>query len=191
MSSASGNRSRPPIVTFVGNSGVGKTTFLEQLIPVLKARGYRLAIIKHHGHDFQFDYPGKDTWRFTEAGGDIVVISSPVKLGLVEQVSGHERSLEEIAAIVGERVDLVLAEGYRQEGMPAIEVYRQAVSPQLISDPSRLLAIISEEPLDTPGLEVPQFWRNAASAVADLLERRFGLKPAQPPSEPESATPNG
>jgi molybdopterin-guanine dinucleotide biosynthesis protein len=27
-----------PVVSFVGNSGVGKTTFLEKLIPVLKDR---------------------------------------------------------------------------------------------------------------------------------------------------------
>jgi len=39
-----------PIVCVVGRSGVGKTTLLEKLIPMLKRRGYRVATIKHHGH---------------------------------------------------------------------------------------------------------------------------------------------
>ena len=33
-----------PVITFVGKSGTGKTTFLEQLIPVLKAQGLRIAV---------------------------------------------------------------------------------------------------------------------------------------------------
>ena len=42
----------PPIISFVRLSGTGKTTFLEKLIPVLKARGLRLALIKHDAHHF-------------------------------------------------------------------------------------------------------------------------------------------
>ena len=34
-----------PVITFVGKSGTGKTTFLEKLIPVLKANGLRLAVL--------------------------------------------------------------------------------------------------------------------------------------------------
>ena len=58
-----------PIITFVGKSGTGKTTLLEQLIPMLKARGLRLAVLKHDAHHFEMDKPGKDTYRFTTAGG--------------------------------------------------------------------------------------------------------------------------
>ena len=50
-----------PIITFVGKSGTGKTTLLEQLIPMLKARGLRLAVLKHDAHHFEMDKPGKDT----------------------------------------------------------------------------------------------------------------------------------
>jgi len=76
-----------PVISFVGNSGVGKTTFLEKLIVILKARGYRLAAIKHDVHEFEVDYPGKDSWRLTQAGADIVVLSSADKLALIERTS--------------------------------------------------------------------------------------------------------
>ena len=54
-----------PVITFVGLSGTGKTTFLEKLIPVLKDRGLRLAVLKHDAHHFEMDHPGKDTYRFS------------------------------------------------------------------------------------------------------------------------------
>ena len=65
-----------PIISIVGNSGAGKTTFLEKLIRQLKRRGYRVATIKHDTHNFQMDHPGKDTYRLAEAGSDIVMISA-------------------------------------------------------------------------------------------------------------------
>ena len=46
-----------PIITFVGKSGTGNTTLLEQLIPMLKARGLRLAVLKHDAHHFEMDKP--------------------------------------------------------------------------------------------------------------------------------------
>ncbi|MCG8401805.1 MAG: molybdopterin-guanine dinucleotide biosynthesis protein MobB, partial [Firmicutes bacterium] len=37
-----------PILSVVGWSGTGKTTFLEKLVTRLKERGYRVGFIKHH-----------------------------------------------------------------------------------------------------------------------------------------------
>ena len=44
-----------PVLAFVGYSGVGKTTLLEKLVTSLKARGLRLAVVKHDGHEFAAD----------------------------------------------------------------------------------------------------------------------------------------
>ncbi len=164
-----------PVVSIVGDSGVGKTTFLEKLVRELKARGYRVACIKHDVHNFDMDHPGKDTWRLTEAGSDIVVISSPRKLALIEQV-GEERPLEALAAAVRGRVDIVLTEGYRSAAALKIEVSRRAQGSQLTSRIDDLLAIVSDHPFD---LGTPQFGLDDAPAVADLLETRFDLTPSQ------------
>ena len=84
-----------PIITFVGKSGTGKTTLLEQLIPMLKARGLRLAVLKHDAHHFEMDKPGKDTYRFTAAGADVVTISNAEKFAMIEQPE-QELSLRDI-----------------------------------------------------------------------------------------------
>jgi len=104
-----------PVVSFVGNSGVGKTTFLEKLIPVLKDRGYRIASIKHDVHNFTIDYPGKDSWRLTQAGSDIVVLSAATKLAILETVEEERR----LAQVIGRRVHEVGGDAGAEEGAAA------------------------------------------------------------------------
>lgn len=160
-----------PVVSFVGNSGVGKTTFLEKLIGVLKARGYRVAAIKHDVHSFEIDYPGKDSWRLTRAGSDIVVLASREKLALVE-IPPEEPELDDLVGMVSDRVDIVLTEGYRGAAAMKIEVSRAAHSHALTARLDDLIAIVTDARFDYP---VPQFDLNDADSVADFLTRRFAL----------------
>ena len=53
-----------PILGFSAYSGTGKTTLLRQLIPLLKARGLRVSVIKHAHHHFELDFPGKDSSNY-------------------------------------------------------------------------------------------------------------------------------
>ncbi len=164
-----------PIISVVGNSGVGKTTFLEKLIPELKRRGYRVAAIKHDAHNFQMDHPGKDTYRLAEAGSDVVMISAAHKLALLEKVE-EERSLDDLAAIVSNRVDIVLTEGYRRAAKAKIEVSRREYGSELVAPPQDLLALVTDQQFH---LDIPHFGLDDAPGVADLLERRFELIPAK------------
>ena len=50
-----------PVIAFAAYSGTGKTTLIEQIILKLKARNYRLAVIKHDAHRFEIDKEGKDS----------------------------------------------------------------------------------------------------------------------------------
>ena len=163
-----------PVISFVGNSGVGKTTFLEKLISMLKARGYRVAAIKHDVHQFEVDYPGKDSWRLTRAGSDIVLLSSADKLALIEHPDA-ERTLDELVAMVDDRVDIALSEGYRGAGAMKIEVSRSAHSHEITARLDDLLAIVTDAAFD---YQVPQFGLEDAGGVADFLERRFSLVPS-------------
>ena len=159
------NPDTTPIITFVGKSGTGKTTFLEQLIPALKARGLRLAVLKHDAHHFEMDKPGKDTYRFTAAGADVVTISNAEKFAMIERPV-EELSVADIVSRLPQ-VDLVLTEGYKRSRYPKIEIHRAALNRPLIAPPEELLAIMTDEPVDSPALQLPL---TDISGCADVIE---------------------
>ena len=68
-----------------GYSGSGKTTLLEQLIPALGRLGQRVSVIKHAHHDFDVDVPGKDSWRYRQAGALEVLVASDRRLALMRE----------------------------------------------------------------------------------------------------------
>ena len=146
------NPETTPIITFVGKSGTGKTTFLEQLIPVLKGRGLRLAGLKHDAHHFEMDKPGKDTYRFTASGADVVTISNPEKFAMIERPQ-QELSVADIVSRLPQ-VDIVLTEGYKKSHYPKIEIHRAELCRPLIAAPEELLAIMTDEALDSPALQL-------------------------------------
>lgn len=165
-----------PVITFIGKSGSGKTTLLEKVIRELVGRGYRLAAVKHHSHsNFEIDVPGKDSWRFAQAGSEQVVISAPEKLAIYRKLQ-QEESLDEITQAIYD-VDLILVEGYKKANKPTIEVIRSTVSQELIGEPTLSIAVVSDLPQDT---QAPYFHLDDYKGVADLIEKRFlaALDPA-------------
>lgn len=154
-----------PVVCFVGSSNVGKTTLIENIVPELKYRGYRIAVIKHTPHGFNIDRKGKDSWRFTHAGADIVVLSSKDRLCMIQQVV-EESPLEDIISIFDGKVDLVIVEGYKRSSRPTIEVVRYSVNPRLIHSPEELLAIVSDRQFP---LDMPQFFFEDIKDIANFI----------------------
>ena len=76
------NRQRQiPFVTISAPvSNTGKTTFIERLIPELEQAGLRIGVVKSDCHGYDIDKPGKDSWRFREAGASAVAVVSPVRI---------------------------------------------------------------------------------------------------------------
>jgi molybdopterin-guanine dinucleotide biosynthesis protein B len=162
--------STTPILCIVGRSGSGKTTLLEKLIPELKRRGYRVATVKHHVHPgFEIDQPGKDSWRHAQAGSDHVVLAARDKVASIRLLD-RELTLDEIAATIP-GVDIILAEGYKWEAKPKIEVLRAARSSELVSRPEDLLAVVSD--LASPVGDVSRFELDDVPGLADLIEIHF------------------
>ena len=149
-----------PGISFVAASGTGKTTLLERLIPLLKKRGLRVAVIKHDGHDFAVDQPGKDSWRFTQAGADVSVIISGTHAAIMEN---RPLSPEELAGRI-QNVDLMVTEGYKHGPWPKIGVCREG-KPLPIPH-SDCIAIVSDK---SEGGEVPHFSFGDTQALADFL----------------------
>ena len=162
---------RPGVVSIVGKSGSGKTTFIEKLVPALRARGLRIGVIKHHGHPTLFDMPGKDTFRHFQAGADVVVGASAVQVAVFRREEGVV-DLERLLTAHCAELDLVLTEGYKRGPYPKIEIHRASHSSELLCTADELLALVTDESLPLP---VPQFGLEEAEAVAALLVNRIGL----------------
>jgi len=155
----------PPVVAFVGRSGSGKTTVIEKVVGELVARGYRVATVKHHGHDFEIDVPGKDSHRHARAGAEVAMVSAPGKFAVIRRVE-RERTLAEIAAEAGD-VDLLIAEGFKHVAPVRIEVSRRECPEGLISTADEVIALVTDH-ASLPG--VPGFGLDDAAGIADLLE---------------------
>lgn len=164
-----------PVISFIARqSGTGKTTLLEQLIKILKSRGYRLGILKHDAHKFEIDKKGKDSWRFTNAGADQVMISSGTKLAFVELLA-QEKNLEELLDYY-QGVDFILIEGFKQSRYPKIEVHRKELKQQLLYGEAEqfrdsFLAVASND--KSLMIPIPVLDLDNPEEIADFLISKF------------------
>ena len=156
------------IVSVVGKSGSGKTTLLKKLIPELIRKGYRIGTVKHCHHLFEIDQPGKDSWKHREAGAVSVAISSGKRFAFIKELNS-KTSIREMISQLYKDVDIVLVEGYKNEGFPRIEVTgRGFLKP--ISEGPQLLMAVSDIPFN---LKVPVFGHEEISGIADLIVERM------------------
>jgi molybdopterin-guanine dinucleotide biosynthesis protein B len=163
---------RPVIITVVGFSDAGKTTVIERLLPELKRRGLKVGTIKHAHHGFAIDREGKDSWRHQQAGADVVAVSGPAKTAMI--INTPLERLADIRRLMT-GVDLIIAEGFKSERMPKVEVLRSAVhaNPLFLEDPD-LFAIVTDVDLTTHAANrLKIFGLDDIPALADLIVARF------------------
>lgn len=162
-----------PIISIVGKSDSGKTTFIEKLLPELVRRGYRVATVKHDVHGFEVDREGKDSWRHKQAGAHTVIISSPAKVALIRDVE-KDLTLDELRQKLIQDVDLILSEGYKKDVQPKIEIFRMEKHKELLcTQEDNLVAIVSDKEFN---VGVSCFFLDDVKGVADFIEKKF-LKP--------------
>jgi len=158
----------PPVLSVVGCGKCGKTTLVERLVAELTRRGYRVGTLKHDVHGFQMDHEGKDTWRHRQAGARAVCIVGPGQIGLVRSVPAGEFGVADAIALLGP-VDIVIAEGFKRERFPKVEVFSSARNEGRLlcdGDPS-LLAVAGDLPVETA---LPRFDWNDIPAITDFVE---------------------
>lgn len=161
------------VIGFAGFSGSGKTTLLEKVIPLLKERSLRIAVIKHAHHKFDIDKPGKDSFRHREAGAREVMVVSGFRWALMhELVDEAEPSLEELCSRLSP-CDVVLVEGYKFSNIPKIEVHRAETGhPHLFQDDANFIALACDVKSD---IRLPQLDINNPRQVADFILKYFSL----------------
>lgn len=167
-------KSNTPVIGLAAYSGVGKTTLLCQLIPLLKAKGFRVGVIKHSHHDVEIDQPGKDSFRHRQAGASPVMLVSPYRRVVISEFAVPQAlSLEaHLLAFPGDEVDLILVEGFRDEAFPKIELHRSVLQKPLLftNDPSIIALASTDTAIACP---LPVLDLNDAAAIADFIINTF------------------
>ncbi|WP_437612579.1 molybdopterin-guanine dinucleotide biosynthesis protein MobB [Erwinia sp. V71] len=159
-----------PLIAFAAWSGSGKTTLLEQLIPLLKARQIRCGLIKHTHHQMDIDTPGKDSYRLRKAGADQVLVASQQRWALMTETPDNAESVDLhflASRLDASTLDLVLVEGFKDETVPKIVVWRAETgrkADELLD--KHVIAVASDQPL-TVG--VPWLDLNRPERVADFI----------------------
>ena len=164
-----------PTIGFAATSGSGKTTLLLKLIPLLRARGLRIGLIKRAHHSFDTDKPGKDSYELRKAGASQVLVGSDHRWALV--VENDMPSEPRLATMLGnlrtDMLDLILVEGFKFEPIPKIEIYRPSLGqPLLAAADCHIIAVATDDPafvaIDRPILDL-----NRPEQVATFIHRRF------------------
>lgn len=143
-----------PVLGFAAYSGSGKTTLLKKLLPVLVARGLRVAVVKHAHHAFEVDQPGKDSFELRKAGAAPMLVASSQRMAMMldfaqpEQGPAADPDLAEMIDFLPlHRLDCVLVEGFKAVSFPKIEIHRPATGkPMIAPEDPNVIAIATNEP---------------------------------------------
>ncbi|WP_106478286.1 molybdopterin-guanine dinucleotide biosynthesis protein B [Phytohalomonas tamaricis] len=115
-----------PVLGIAAWSGTGKTTLLEAILPRLRERGLRVAVIKHAHHEFDVDTPGKDSHRLRQAGAVPMLVASKRRFALMMETPELEEAdlsqlIEQVKPL---SPDMILIEGFKAWNMPKLELFR-------------------------------------------------------------------
>jgi molybdopterin-guanine dinucleotide biosynthesis protein B len=134
-----------PLLGFAGFSGVGKTTLLSAVLPLLVTQGVRVGMIKHAHHTFDIDQPGKDSYVLRKAGASQMLIASSQRWALMVENDDAMQDPELdvlLARLDQSRLDLILVEGFKHAAIPKIEVHRSELGhPLLCTSDGNIIAI--------------------------------------------------
>jgi len=171
-------RDSPPVVSFAGYSGSGKTTLVTKVIRLLTCKGYKVGAIKHDGHRFEIDQPGKDSWCMTQAGATVTVITDSSTLALIKK---HESTPSDSSIISNyySEMDIVIVEGWKESAPNKIEVYRSQVGNSPLfqqKEAENFIAVATDCDLKTP---LPLLDINQPQKVADFIIDSYLSVPQQ------------
>ena len=158
---------RDKAIAIVGTSNSGKTELICGLLAWFAAQGLRAAVLKH-SHKPHLGDDGKDTWRYRQAGGQLVALAAPGLLQITRSVPDEPR-LSEVLAALAPGADLILVEGYKTSDLPKIGVVPPESGPSPPDYPG-VVAWVSTGPLATA---LPVFQPGQVAEIGRFIRDRL------------------
>ena len=109
------------ILGFYGQSGIGKTYLLRQIVNQLSGEGFSVAVVKVSDKAISIDTEGKDTYLYGEAGADTVVFCSASECAFLVKRSLPTRVVIDQLANIG-TYDFIFIEGAQEAWIPKIRL---------------------------------------------------------------------
>ncbi len=108
------------IVAFSGPSNSGKTTAIVKVASILHDKNFKVCIVKHDPKDKAiFDREGKDSFKFSQTGADVAVVSQNKTTLFKKSTSTIDEMIE-----LFQDFDYLLVEGLKTLELPRISIFR-------------------------------------------------------------------
>lgn len=137
-------------MAFSGPSNSGKTTLILKIGEKFINDGLKVVIVKHDpGDKARFDVKGKDSYRFSQIGADVVV-ASPTR---TTYFSKNQKSIDEIVAMIGE-FDMLLVEGLKTLPLPRLSVFKNQIDEDYLSFSDAIATYNPDYKIDKPNFNL-------------------------------------
>jgi len=136
-------------VAFTGPSNNGKTTLILKVArKLIHEHKLEVAIIKHDPKDkARFDVEGKDSYKFSDTGAEVIV-TSPNRTTYFS----HRRSELDDMIRLFNKFDILLVEGLKNLPLPRISVFRDSIDKDYFP---YMNALAVDESIELSKYEIP------------------------------------
>jgi len=137
-------------VAFTGPSNSGKTTLILKVArKLIHEHHLKVAIIKHDPKDkARFDVEGKDSYKFSDTGAEVIV-TSPNRTTYFSQ---KKSELDDMIRLFDD-FDFLLVEGLKNLPLPRISIFRDTLDTDYFS---YMNALATDNSIDTTKYELPK-----------------------------------